>query len=367
MKKIAFGVVALLLGIVLAFTVAEIGLRLLKPQRTGPTQLAYDPRVGSIPVPNHHGRITLPGVYQYSFTHDSNGRRNTGAVDTGKARFRVLLLGDSFTYGVGVNDNETFAYQLGERLSRDGAAVAVINAGNPGKGTDYASRFFETVGNTLHPDVTVLCFFPNDFRDNSRSRIYRVAEDGTVSVNPGLGAAYAKKEFFTRTPVYSWVISWSHLANAFKSAAIRMLRAGARAGEEGEGAVVFYPDAKDGWSNEQNLRATRIFLDRLATAVRGAGSDFAVFYLPSADNVKWYRETGEPSKDERALRALLSSERALMVSLTPALAASDATLEALYYDETQLGRPGGHWTPLGHSIAAEQMRQVLGERLAKRK
>ncbi len=65
-KKIAFGVVALLLSVVLAFTVAEIGLRLLKPQRTGPTQLAYDPRVGSIPVPNHRGRITLPGVYQSS-------------------------------------------------------------------------------------------------------------------------------------------------------------------------------------------------------------------------------------------------------------------------------------------------------------
>ncbi len=52
-------------------------------------------------------------------------------------------------------------------------AAEVVNAGCPGKGTDYELKLFQTLGAGLKPEVTVLCFFANDFLDNARGNIMR--------------------------------------------------------------------------------------------------------------------------------------------------------------------------------------------------
>jgi lysophospholipase L1-like esterase len=351
-----------LASLLLVFGLGEAGLRVFKPQRTGPLQFSYDPRFGSIPIPNKRGRITLPGVYAYTFTHDAKGLRKTGVIDPKAAKVRILLLGDSFTYGHGVNDDETFARQLEDGLSRGGIAAGVINAGNPGKGTDYALRFFETDGHALRPNLTILCFFPNDYKDNGKSLIYRVAEDGTISLRASSKNPYPRRAFFARSAVYSWIISWSHVANAIRGAVTRVLVASDRTQEDGENLVVTYPDQGEGWSNEQNARITKVLLDRLVTAVREAGSDFVLFYLPSADEVAQYRQTGSASKDETTLRHLAGPVQ--VFSLTPVLAASGAPLGQLYYDESRRGRPNGHWTRLAHKIAGEYLTGVAKARVA---
>jgi hypothetical protein len=40
-----------------------------------------------------------------------------------------MFLGDSFTYGVGVNDDQTFCYLVEKQLLAMGLKVEVINAG----------------------------------------------------------------------------------------------------------------------------------------------------------------------------------------------------------------------------------------------
>src|SRR3990172_10278725 len=129
-KGVVFRLVAVVIGVLIAGSIAEGAVRLFRPQRTGPSQLTYDARVGSIPIPNQRGRITLPGVYSYSFTHDAHGRRiTTGGLQV-RASTTVLLLGDSFTYGVGVSDDETFASRLQALFDRAGRPARIVNAGN---------------------------------------------------------------------------------------------------------------------------------------------------------------------------------------------------------------------------------------------
>lgn len=107
--------VAIAIGILLALVVAEGILRLVAPQMTGPIQFAWDPDLGAIPVPAQSGRITLPGVYSYVYTNDLDGLRvvpRTATQRPSTGRAVLLLLGDSFTYGIGVDDTDTFAAQL---------------------------------------------------------------------------------------------------------------------------------------------------------------------------------------------------------------------------------------------------------------
>jgi hypothetical protein len=191
-------------SVALAFGGAEFGLRAFSPQRTVAALYAYDPRVGSIPAPNSRGRDTLPGVLSFTYTNDALGMRVTGIVPRETAKVRVLLLGDSFTYGYGVNDRETFAYLLEGRLTSLPVPTAILNAGNGGKGTDYALRFFETIGRELRPDLVLMFFSPDDFRDNGTSHIYAIDPNGALSVKPNIGVVYARKDIFRRLPLYNW-------------------------------------------------------------------------------------------------------------------------------------------------------------------
>ena len=76
---------------------------------------------------------------------------------------RVLLLGDSIAFGVGVADHETF----GQVLQRHVPGLEVLNFGVSGYGTDQALLQLEDVGLDLRPDVVVLNFcVANDYFDN---------------------------------------------------------------------------------------------------------------------------------------------------------------------------------------------------------
>ncbi|MEE3329663.1 MAG: GDSL-type esterase/lipase family protein [Myxococcota bacterium] len=85
---------------------------------------------------------------------------------------RVLALGDSCTFGLGVDDSATWPAQLQGMLESQGVDAEVINAGVPGYTAFQGLRWLETQGLALKPDVLVVIFGFND-RDfwSSRSDI----------------------------------------------------------------------------------------------------------------------------------------------------------------------------------------------------
>jgi lysophospholipase L1-like esterase len=83
-----------------------------------------------------------------------------------RLRQRVLALGDSFTLGVGVHEEDTFSRQLEDRLNRrPGAAPGafeVINCGVSGYSTAQERAFFELLGPVYQPDLVLLAMVFND-------------------------------------------------------------------------------------------------------------------------------------------------------------------------------------------------------------
>ena len=72
---------------------------------------------------------------------------------------RVLCLGDSFTFGEGVREKDTWPHRLGQIL---GPQTQVINAGMQGADLDSEGLFLFLYGRQLAPDVVVIAFFMND-------------------------------------------------------------------------------------------------------------------------------------------------------------------------------------------------------------
>jgi len=80
-------------------------------------------------------------------------------ISLSKRKKRILVLGDSFTWGYGVNQGETFSDEL-EKLFEN--KVEVINAGVTGYGTDQEFLYLVNEGYKFKPDIVLLVFAFND-------------------------------------------------------------------------------------------------------------------------------------------------------------------------------------------------------------
>jgi len=354
-RNFLYRLIAVLLGFSVAFGLAEISVRIISPQETGPPSFAFNQVLGEIPVPHQKGRRRHPGAYDFTYSNNSQGfrcSREFGPKTPGA--LRVLLLGDSFTYGLGVNDDQTFACHLEQHLRARHPAVEVINAGCPGKGTDYELKLFQTVAAKLQPEVTVLCFFANDFQDNARGEYYDLTADGGLRVKALDGTRGGIKTFLFNFPGYTWLISWSQAANLVKQAAVNYLvrkQTGPGAAMT-SGLVVSYTNFDNGFADDANRKLTAIYVDHLRQAVRRAGSAWAVFYIPVAAEVEAYRRRPEASRDEQAIKAIVETRGGALNSLTPVLAAAPEPIGQLFYVE-------GHWTPRAHALAGGYMGSYL--------
>lgn len=130
--------------------------------------------------------------------------------------YRIVFLGDSTTFGWGVNAEERFSDLLEAKLNAAGSGprVEAINLGIPGYTTHHALRLLERDALRYEPDLLVLSFGANDSREVpvsikkmlrrspwldglkgllGRSRLYRLIRKTVLSLhNPFDRAASAR-------------------------------------------------------------------------------------------------------------------------------------------------------------------------------
>ncbi|MEA4855916.1 GDSL-type esterase/lipase family protein [Solidesulfovibrio sp.] len=107
----------------------------------------------------------IPGL-PYQVSLNNQGLRGTRPVSAARkpGTLRVLCLGDSYTYGVGVDDALAYPAQLRSILAKrlPGLDVEVVNAGVPFYDLFDELAYYREKGARLAPDVVVLQFYIND-------------------------------------------------------------------------------------------------------------------------------------------------------------------------------------------------------------
>jgi lysophospholipase L1-like esterase len=104
---------------------------------------------------------------------------------------RVLMLGDSCTFGLGVDDDATAAAQLQKLFDlereRGGPSVEVVNGGVVGYSSFQGAKLLEELAPQLQPDVVTACFGFNDASVwNGQSDLERTAAPARGAVERAL-------------------------------------------------------------------------------------------------------------------------------------------------------------------------------------
>jgi len=118
-----------------------------------------------IPVPNFFSpcdgsSVRLPRITSVHINSDGFRDRDF-STDKPYGTFRIVMLGDSFTYGLDVNLNETFAKVLESKLNADKATTTryeVLDMGVAGYDTRDELAFFKYKGLKYNPDMVIVQF-----------------------------------------------------------------------------------------------------------------------------------------------------------------------------------------------------------------
>lgn len=172
-------ILLLLSSVLVAFAIGELAVRLLAPQQVvaGEHYLRGDEELGWTLQPDYRGRFTNLVDFDVEIRTNSLGLR--GPRLTGR-RPAVLGLGDSFMFGHGVGEGESFLAVAARRLGAE-----PVNAGVPG----YDLCQAVDLGERLLPDlavdaIVIAAFSANDEVDVTYGRD-RIEVRFGYAVEPG--------------------------------------------------------------------------------------------------------------------------------------------------------------------------------------
>jgi lysophospholipase L1-like esterase len=158
--------IGLTLGAALfALATCELAARAMFPAPPDPTrqpQIVYqsDPDIRYVLLPNQRGWVDDGFVT----TNSLGFRGREVASPKPRGRFRIVAIGDSVTFGWGVNDTETFCSQLEQLLARrfPDRDLDVVNLGVGGYDTHQEVALLRRNVSRLQPDLVLVGFYSND-------------------------------------------------------------------------------------------------------------------------------------------------------------------------------------------------------------
>jgi len=336
LRRLFFGLVIAAFTIGACLGVGELVVRIFLPQNMFPHEYVSSER---------YGYLMKPGIYT---EHQHGAQGFVTKVKTNSHGFRdeewtaseladpritkVLLLGDSYIFGSGVQIEDRLDAKLQLLLAKAGLKARTINVAQVGWGAMQEFTYARDHFSEIRPDVVVFTFCPNDPRD-----------DALFEMN---------LKDYTRGHVWlpgkAWLRQHSHLYkllfNKFNRLATNLTyrwRALFRSTAAAAEAAVMNIGGPDSISEEM----WRVTLER----IRAFHQDFLAFNPSGVLLV----QTSHPVREDvrQHLRTLSSGANLVFVDL---------------FDDVKELKPDqwvtphdGHWSPLMYSISAKRVAAAI--------
>jgi lysophospholipase L1-like esterase len=354
-RRILARLLLLSVSALLGLIVAEVAVRLLRPQPVMTVSRGLyvpDPPRRYRLQPGFQGTVTNRVEFDSRVSINREGLRGPEIGLKTRGTLRVLALGDSFTFGVGAQQRETYPARLQEILRSRGVRAEVLNAGVPGYGVPDEVAWFERWGRPLDPDlILVTVFIGNDLQDAVPGP-KPMAVDGALVV-PGEKAGGLSR----------WLYYHSHLFVLLKSSSLggslRRLLGHPEPLETRQQREEF--DLYEKNRSSEEVQGGAVATERAVaglTAEAGRARIVAVLIpsLVQVDPRRWQANLKrfgldpsryDPSRPNRIFQEIFARYGVPVVDLTEPFAAAIAQGKRIYYPIDQ------HLTPAGYRLTAE--------------
>jgi len=363
LREFLLGMALLIATIIVFLIFFEIALRIFYPQEIFPVDI-YDNSLTRRYVlkPNFYGVHTHPD-FTVSYQTNSRGLRgpeHSYAKEEGT--FRILVIGDSMTFGEGVEWEDSYPILLGDLLNQDSKQFEVINAAIPAQGTGQELVFLMEEGYKYKPDMILLGFYiGNDITDNHYWPVVFFENDTLVQRELDYHDM-AFREYTDSIPFYNEIITNSHAIIFFKyriSILIKSLRKKEISSTEGdtfETRNLFVDDGNEIKQSAWNL--TFRLIREVDEFSREMNASLAVVVLPAHYQVypgefrEQYSEDEQPdfSIPNKLLEDFSEREGIPVIDLLPEFR---ETKEEIFFPIDR------HFNEKGSRLAAEAIHRAL--------
>jgi hypothetical protein len=209
-KKIFFWAVLVAFLSVVSIAVLEIALRAFYREEEvvgdyfGIGGFVQDDEVGYRHAPGFQGSIYRREVFECPVSISPQGLRQSNFDEQMQYPQRLLVLGDSYIFGVGVKEEEIFATLVQTVLNSEG--FGVINGGQSGYCVTQEEKFGMRLAQAVKPAIIILSLFPNNDVIGDYYKDYENVEvryGRRLSKGRWLPAAFVD---FLRARSYSWML-----------------------------------------------------------------------------------------------------------------------------------------------------------------
>ena len=326
-----------------------------------------DARLGYRPEPGAKVRSWGP---EFDFEYSINAKGLRDDRETPYARTsgmkRVLVAGDSFTFGAGVANADRYSDRL-EELLED---TEVVNTGVSGWGTDQQLLFYEEDGQRYAPDVVVVGYLTShirrnavDAREGGRDGMmvpkprFILDEHGELELtNVPVPAARPPKEHETRRVAENEARRGSGLPIPFKrelrenSALYKLLhsRLRDRVHHLMQPDTIAFPEYSE---DRPEWWVTRAIILEFARQARANGSEFVLVLIPNKELISNRQLDRRP---HAMLRAVAAEGGFPVLDLLDAMDAAADDAEGRPYFQSD-----AHLSPRGHEVVAQELAALL--------
>jgi hypothetical protein len=374
MRRLAANLALLLASTMVVLVVSEAAARLLLPP---PQKVSVEEKTDTYAVPNAFERLetkaekSIDSVILFGGPHGVRLRPNTrgeihGHILSGRDvvievnslglrygelspkaddEFRVLVLGDSITFGDFVLESETWTRRMEALTAGRGKRILFINAGLPGAGTAEELALYREIGHSVKPDLVLVGMYLND------------AQTGNLFFTKKLPEPWARSRFLTWLSDRFQLLDTRFFRNALPGSldpdwrerfrAGRNLRSGDMMGtRDGFDFEIYnaYMDFGLGWYPKA-WKIIEAITASLRDAVRADGARLAVMLFPVHIQVMGTVEDFRPQESCQAMCARLGIP--FDDPLPDLRRAWQANHQRLFYDHC-------HYVPRGYELLARQ-------------
>ena len=186
----------------------ELILRMFNPQVTMYPRWKFSPDYGFMLYEN--SKITHERLGHWKFTYGINRFQYRGRpvpISNAYDKENIVILGDSHSFGMGVNDGEEYASSMAKNLQ---SQFNVINLAVGAWGLAQEIRRFYEFGQLYLPKVVLLQFCGNDPADNFNNQVVRI-ENGNFVFQESNSSINWIKKYLSRS-----LIQKSQVYNLFR-------------------------------------------------------------------------------------------------------------------------------------------------------